>query len=389
MLALVAVLAAALLGMAALTIDIGSAAMQQQRLESFADASAMTALREEARVRFALARDTSVVSDPEGCNGNRGQERQSCIDGLVAAAAVVDAVDDLVLQTQTVSAQNAGEVSLGPRPAVGGPMPCEASNPRCWQTEIVQAIPLLFAQGSTLGFEDGTLRAMMESRDQGDVLAESDLEAAPTLRTQGIPIRARSRVETRPVVRVGAEEIPLTQSDVGALQFIPGRAPFALRLDVWNSLPQGLSGGGLLLEVDNSDGSLARVGESAVGGLAVVGRRLGEREALRAGQVLSGALGWTALTDSRGAYVPLFVVLEGSNQELIVGFGFADVTVDLGSALRVTVTPLGSQLALGNATASPRLWVEGESGTEVVQRIDEVLALRENNGLYLHAPVFQ
>jgi len=45
MIALIAVLAAALLGMAALTVDIGYATMQQQRLESYAEASAMTALR--------------------------------------------------------------------------------------------------------------------------------------------------------------------------------------------------------------------------------------------------------------------------------------------------------------------------------------------------------
>ena len=383
MIALVAVLAAALLGMAALTVEIGYATMQQQRLESYAEASAMAALREEARVRFVLARDASALT---GSDCEEGDERESCIDAQVASSIVVNAVQGLVLEPGSMPSSNEVEVSLAPHAPVGGPRPCELSNPRCWETEVVQALPLLFAQGSMLGFEDGTLRAMIDSRDQGDVLAESSLEARPTLRTQGIGVRGVSRVETRPVVRVGAEEIPLSQSGAGTPDFVPGRAPFALRLDVWNSVPQGLSSTGLRLRVNDADGSLSRLGEAEVG---VIGRRLADGEALRAGQLLVGAGGWTALTPSAGAYVPLFVVLEGSSEELIVGFGFADVAVDTGAGLQVTMTPLGSQLSLGNATASPRLWVEGQGGSEVLQRIEAVLALRANDGLYLHAPVFR
>ena len=385
MLALVAVLAAALLGMAAMTVDIGYATMQQQRLEAFAEASAMAALREEARVRFAMDRDPSMFS---GLECDKGTQLESCIDSRVASATVVEGMYGLLLPGETGASTglDGAEVSLGPSAPIGGPRPCDAANPRCWESEIVQSLPLLFAQGSMLGFEDGTLREMMQARADGDVLAENQLELEPTLRTQGIGVRGVSRVETRPVVRVGAEEVPLAESVNGTPYFLPGRAPFALRLDVWNSVPQGFSGPGLRLQVNNDDGLLSRIGEADVG---VTGRRLGDGEALRAGQILVGSVDWTALSPSPGVYVPLFVVLEGSNEELVVGFGFADVAVDVQGGLQITVTPLGSQLSLGNATASPRLWVQGEGGDEVVQRIDTVLALRENDGLFLHAPVFR
>ena len=276
MLALVAVLAAALLGMAAMTVDIGYATMQQQRLESYAEASSMAALREEARVRFAMARDPSMLT---GLDCDKGAQFEACIDDQVSSAPVVEAVHGLLLpgQAEGTPTLNGADLALGPGAPVGAPRPCEGTNPRCWETEIAQSLPLLFAQGSMLGFEDGTLREMMQARTDGDLLADNQLELEPTLRTRGIGVRGVSRVETRPVVRVGAEEIPLSASENGTSYFLPGRAPFALRLDVWTSIPQGLSGSGLQLQVNNEDGSLSRLGETEV---AITGRRLGEGEAL-------------------------------------------------------------------------------------------------------------
>ena len=122
MLALVAVLAAALLGMAAMTVDIGYATMQQQRLESFAEASAMAALREEARVRFAMDRDPSMFS---GLECDKGTQLESCIDSQVASATVVEGMYGLLLpgETGASASLNGAEVSLGPAAPVGGPRP--------------------------------------------------------------------------------------------------------------------------------------------------------------------------------------------------------------------------------------------------------------------------
>ena len=385
MLALIAVLAAALLGMAALAIDIGYAAMQQQRLEVFAEASAMAALREEGRFRFELARAASLGLEP---NCEAGAQREACVNDSVQSSEFVEAVHALVLESGgSESESQQAEVSLGPASPVGGPRPCELEAGPCWQTEVTQSLPLLFGQGSMLGFEEGTFGAMMDARERGDVLVDSSLEARPTLRTQGIGIQSVARVETRPAIRVGAEERLIGPGGDLESRLLPGRAPFALRLGVWQDLLRSDSGTVLVLEVDDSDGSLSIpvLGQPNV--RVTAGRRLADGDALRAGQVLVGQNEWSALESRVGAYVPLFVTTEANNEELVVGFGFAEAEVGSGTPLLISLTPYRSQLGPGNATASPRLWVEG--GAEIPQRIEDVLALREDTAFLLQAPVFR
>ena len=373
MLALIAVLLAGLLGMAAMTVDLGHATMQQQRLEGFADASATMALREEARLRFALAQDASLLSRLGCQDTDNAAAREACILAWVQSSSGVAAVYDAVLPRESDRdiGQSNADVALGP------PLP-QGCGAFCWRTEALQRIPLLFGQGSNLGFEEGSFQAMMEARERGELLAEANSQTPPSLRSQGIPIKADSKAETRPVVRVGLNPDPNNENSL-----IPGRAPFALRLAVWSQVSPG--GGFILLE--DGSGALLRQNDPDP---APAGRRLGNREALRAGENLGNGptdnVDWSAREDAAGAYVPLFVETATPGQELVVGFGFAKVEVQE-TLQTITVTRLESQLAPGNATASPRLWVSGS--TEITQRISEVLALRGDNSDLLQAPVLQ
>ena len=216
---------------------------------------------------------------------------------------------------------------------------------------------------------------MMDARARGQVLVEDDGQTPASLRTQGIRIKADTRAETRPVVRVGSPvSDPLNQNAL-----VPGRAAFALRLSAWRQA----RGGGRLVLIENGTASLAQGGEEQA-----PGRRLMNGEALRAGLLLIGDgedEAWTPLQNAEGAYIPLFVEVS-ETEELVVGFGLAKV--DWSEGLQtLTVTPLESQLAPGNATASPRLWVRGQAG--ITQRIEQVLASRGNLGDFLQSPVLQ
>ena len=373
MLAFVAVLLAGLLGMAALTIDLGHATMQQQRLESFADASSMVALRKEALLRFNLARD-ALQLDRLGCvDADTSAAREACIENEVQSSSY-EAVYQEVLPLESDRGQglDGAQVALGPSRPEGRPLSC---GPFCWRTEASQRIPLLFGQGSNLRFNEGSFGAMMDARARGQVLVEDDGQTPASLRTQGIRIKADTRAETRPVVRVGSPvSDPLNQNAV-----VPGRAAFALRLSAWRQA----RGGGRLVLIENGTGSLAQGGEEQA-----PGRRLMNGEALRAGLLLTGDgedEAWTPLQNAEGAYIPLFVEVS-ETEELVVGFGLAKV--DWSEGLQtLTVTPLESQLAPGNATASPRLWVRGQAG--ITQRIEQVLASRGNLGDFLQSPVLQ
>lgn len=378
MLAFVAVLFAGLLGMAALTIDLGHATMQQQRLESFADASSMVALRHEALLRFQLALNPSRLSEWGCSNPDTPTGRDTCIEDRVQSSTQVSAAYAAVLPNESDRGQGlaGAEVSLGPSRPEGRPLPCGAL---CWQTQAAQRVPLLFGQGSNLRFNPGDLSAMMDARARGQVFVENDGQALPSIRTQGITIKANTRAETQPVVRVGS---PVTGT-ANQSGLPPGRAPFALELNAWR-----LAGvGGSLVLIENGTGTLAGAGSSQ----NPPGRRLLNGEALRAGLALAGTdngqeEAWTPLQDADASYVPLFVKLDETDEELVIGFGFA--TLDWAENLQtLTVTPLESQLAPANATASPRLWVGGQAG--ITNRIDQVLALRGNNGNLLQAPVLQ
>ncbi|MAJ61389.1 MAG: hypothetical protein CBC48_16430 [bacterium TMED88] len=390
MLAFVAVLLAGLLGMAALTIDLGHATMQQQRLESFADASSMVALRKEALLRFNLARDALQLGRLGCVDADTSAAREACIENWVQSPTQVEAVYKEVLPDESDRGQglDGAQVALGPRGPEFRRLSC---GPFCWRTEASQRIPLLFGQGSSLRFNEGSFGAMMDARARGQVLVEDDGQRPASLRTQGIRIKADTRAETRPVVRVGSPVSgPLNQNAAEPLQAasalrldaVPGRAAFALELEAWRRA----GGGGRLVLIENGTGSLAQGGEEQA-----PGRRLMNGEALRAGLLLTGDgedEAWTPLQDAEGAYIPLFVPVSetGEELELVVGFGLAKV--DWSEGLQtLTVTRLESQLAPANATASPRLWVRGQAG--ITQRIEQVLASRGNLGDFLQTPVLQ
>ena len=194
MLAFVAVLLAGLLGMAALTIDLGHATMQQQRLESFADASSMLALRHEARLRFDLARNPSLLSEWGCSNPDTPTGRDSCIEDRVQSSTQDwAAYNEVVLPDE--SDRDPGlpgaEVNLRPSRPEGRPLPsCGAL---CWRTEAAQRVPLLFGQGANLRFKPGDFSAMMDARARGQVFVENDGQTLPSIRTQGITIKANTQ----------------------------------------------------------------------------------------------------------------------------------------------------------------------------------------------------
>lgn len=321
MLPLVAVLMFVLVGFAALTTDLGLAAVQQSRLEVAAEAAALASFREDARQRYALAMGATT-----GCGSEADAPAiAACIDAATKAAG--EAVARRVM-AQPPNDASTVDVAMGPTAVRSELVVCAPAPCREWRA--VQAVPLLFGQGSAIGFQGSDWLAMMERRDEGSLL---DPDAAPTvgsLRERGVPVGGVARVASRPVVRVGPSppSPPTGPGEPGEPPALPGRAPFALDA---LSFAEWFAGGGTRTFVLDD----------------VEGRAIVDPEAGFAAGGIVAAAGGVALTEplrvGAAYYVPLLV------DDVVVGFGLARV---------VGVGPLGTdvtlrRLALSNRTVAP------------------------------------
>ncbi len=364
MLAFVALLAFALLGMAALTIDLGFAAMQQLRIESAAESAALIAHHTEARIRFGVERG-AILPEVLDC----AETREDCIVELSRAAAEPTIRSVLGEPEETdEEARSPDEVDLGPSELDPGPgfgNLLESCGEHCWEAWVEQAVPLLFGQASMLGFEGGTLGEMLEARSKGSLLVDDGGgPRAGALRTAGVPIDALVRVESRPALRIG-----LAQPAVA----LPGRGPFALNVVSWAAdfqvdVP-------VRLDADATEISLR-------GTTTAIGRRIGgAMEGLEAGRVLalpSTPLPLGAPGDDFYAYIPL---LDGP---VVIGFGFARIEVINDSAMQVSRVDM--RVAPGNASAALRHLVD----PEILARVEDLLAAQStHSGVLLQAAVLR
>ncbi len=331
MLALVAALAFAMFSMAALTVDLGLAAAEQNRLEVAAEAAAMGMLREQARLQYELDR------------GRMSEEDFRC------AATVSACIEEMASSRgESLAREVLGSVASVDAPS-GGDIPLELGELRlrlescgagCGEVLVDRAVPLFFGQASLIGFEGSSLQELRDARDQGKLLVGDGLPAQGALRAKGIPIGSRVRAEAFPVVRVGLRE---------EFSDLPGRAPFALRLDAWR-------------ELTASSPPLELQAEDVLLGPEVVGRLVngssGRAAGVQLGALVPGLpVPGEDLQGSYLAYVPLTV------NDVVVGFGYA--RIDFSIANRLIVRPLGDRLAPGNASASPR-FLAGSNHVPVV-----------------------
>jgi hypothetical protein len=338
MLPLIAAVAFALFAMAALSVDLGLAAVQQARLETAAEAAAAVALREEARMLHELAlerlpdEDADCAREPE-CREQRAREAALALDDELLAAASVDPPTAEIRHDATrVRRSLDGSCGEG-----------------CWSTRLEQAIPLLFGQASLLSFEGTSVQELLEARSDGALLDPDSVPGSGPLRSGGVPVAGAGRSEAHPALRVGAA--------VSAPRELPGRSAFALEIDYWTALPADAT---QVLEVDGE--RLVPVsGAPAVGLLLARGT----------GYVVGEILRETFVPEERGsgpAYVPLYDP-EFAEGRLLVGFGSA--RIDASDPARVGVTRLAARVAPANASASPR----GLSG--VGDRIEPVLRAQQ------------
>jgi len=315
---LLATLAFVLLGFASLVTDVGMAAMQQSRLEVAAESGALAAFRAEAGFRYEAALGGPLLAD--GCDQGMAFEACALALGRARGRAAADRVLD-----QSSSEQPPPEVDLGPEPASVRIAQCEGVAEVCWEAEAEQAVPLLFGQGSLLGFQGSSLRDMNDTLAAGSLLPPGAGPAPGALRERGIPISGASRVELRRVVGVGPFR---------AASGLPGRAPFALdALAYANPALWPAEGGARTFAVDGTEGwVIADPG---------AGLRVGDQVALLPVPLPSDV-------PQLAYYVPL---LSG---DAVIGYALARVLASSGTEVILERLP-ASVAAPGNASASLRL----------------------------------
>ena len=355
MLPLVGLLVFAMLGVTSLAVDLGFATAQQQRLEVAAEATARAAIREEARVRHELDLGIETMASL-GCHAHPDPE--ACIDQRVQDAVSVAAVEPLLLGPDPEP--TGAHVDLFASPKVTS---VESCGPRCWKAQTIQAAPLLFGQASMVGFEPGAVRQMLDDRQLGSALSPTAPVAGDSLRTHGVPLRGLAATEAQPANRVG-EAI-----DGSGL---PGRAPFSFDLTNWS---RTLATGPFFALLQD-DGSLF------VPGWGTVGRRLGQDEGFKAGDLLvTAAANPVPITQGSNPYLTYVPI---TSRGLVVGFAYARVSAN-GSSNVLRIEALAERLAPGNASASPRNWVGGSD--DAIEAA--LIAQASNRALLLQTPVLR
>jgi len=315
---LVAALAFVLLGFASLATDMGMAAAQQGRLEVAAESAALAAFRAEARFRYGAA-----LGGPRSADGcDQGMTFEACAQALGRARGRATA--DRVL-AQPSAGQPTAEVALGPGPASVRIAQCEGVAQMCWEAQADQAVPLLFGQGSLLGFQGSSLRDMNDTLAAGSLLPRGVEPVPGALRERGVPISSASRVELRRVVGVGPFR---------AASGLPGRAPFAIdALAYANPAFWPAAGGARTFAVDGTEGWTIVDPEA--------GLRIGAQISLIPVPLPSDV-------PQLAYYVPL---LSG---DAVVGYALARVLASSGTEVVLERLP-ASVAAPGNASASLRL----------------------------------
>jgi len=345
---LIAVLAFALFGMASLATDLGMAAAQQSRLEVAAEAGALAAFREEARLRYAAAlagpRSDANCDDPttlEECVRSRAERR-----GRATAERVL---------AQLPTEGEPVDVDLGPSAAALRVERCALLAQSCWEVAADQAVPLLFGQGSMLSFQGSSLRDVRETSAAGSLLPPGAEPVAGALRERGVPIGSLSRVEGRRVVRVGPSR---------AGSGLPGRAPFAIdALSYGDSALWPLDGGPRAFALDGVEGRTLVDPEA--------GRQVGDPINPLSGPLPAGLSGLAF-------YVPL---LSG---DTVIGYGLARLRSSAG--LEVVLERLPDTVtAPGNASASLR----SLEGAQVARYRSAVDTLGESGVAALEALLVQ
>ena len=322
MLPLVALLLFALFGMASLATDLGMAAAQQGRLEVAAEAGALAAFREEARVRYAAA--LGGPTSTESCDGTMTLEECAIERAQQRGRATAERV-----LAQVPSEGPPVDVDLGPSEAAVRVERCALPGQSCWRVAADQAMPLLFGQGSLLGFQGSSLRDIRDTTAAGSLLPRGVEPVPGALRERGVPIGSVSRVEARPVVRVGPSRVA---------SGLPGRAPFAI--DALAYGPPALwppGGGPRTFSLDGIEGRTITNPE--------VGLRVGDPVVFSPGPLPAG-VSWLVF------YVPL---LSG---DTVIGYGLARLLSAAGEEVVLERLP-DTLPAPGNASASLRL-LEGE-----------------------------
>lgn len=144
-------------------------------------------------------------------------------------------------------------------------------------------------------------------------------------RVSGLPVRATSIADARPVTRAGPQGLTII-----------GLAPFALALEYWGTGPLTLKAQtGQLVDMDVSTGTQWPVGyfyAKSPNGPVSIGDTLAQASACS--------------MSSSPTYIPIVLDLASG---VTVGFGYANVVV---SCPNITITPVLSQIAPVNATAA-------------------------------------
>jgi len=310
-------LAFALLGLASLTTDLGLAAAQQGRLEVAAESAALAAFHHESRFRYAAA--LGGPTSAEDCENSMTFEDCARILGERRGRETAERV-----LAQRPAQDPAAQVALGPAPPALRVERCGALDQSCWEVEAEQAMPLLFGQGSLIGFQGSSLRDMRGTTAEGSLLPPGGEPVAGALRKRGIPIGSASRAEAHRVVRVG----PFREASG-----LPGRAPFAIdALAYANPANWPLDGGARAFLLNGAEGRTIADPE--------VGLRVGTRVA-SAPAPLPGGIPLQAY------YVPM---LRG---DTVIGFALARLR-SAGEAEVVLERLPPTVAAPGNASASLR-----------------------------------
>lgn len=343
-----AMLMFALMGLAALVIDIGFARLTQRQMQTAVDAAALEGLRGEDTVPYSERQDAArkIASwhfddDLDTASDDGAFDTGS---GQFGAGPDVD------------FAGGAGELSLG----ASQTMSVDPDNPVYKPT---------FTDGtsSPIGFQ-------VAMRRGGTGIPEADVysvgPALPYLFARGSMIN-RQLIQNGVTVRATgiADARPATTVGVDIPGLVTGAQRFAIRETTWSSLPADDS------DPMTDDSVVVTVDGMNLGSTPTPMRRLGETVTL------------SPVPEAADGFVAIFDDVQGTNR--VIGFGLANITVESPTEIRITShCPVGGIVAAENATAtlgmvSPE--VNSLSGSEQAEILMKNRDLNDNDVVF--APV--
>lgn len=342
MLAFAALLLFAILGIAALNVDMGLAFGSKARLESAAETLAL----ERSRLGATLGAGTGEPVDEES-------ELRGLLQSLIASS------------PRDPSSSPGGGGGTSPLPIEGPVLSNDGG------VALSRRIPLLFGMAAvpSRDAEGLSLRQLREARESGTGLLESG-----GLRGRGLAPGARARAQLRPVLRVGfPQPVPFGGS-------VPGLADVALELAALRDPLTGAPSLPTRLDVDAASGDLRRNGPTGPVVGQVIAHPANDPSCLadrvvcrgwRVGDTLGFTPGLPAV--SGRAYVPVYVsVLDALPCNRVVGYVSATLSM-AGTTLQLG-PPVPGQVP-ENVSAVPHAFdPAGEEGACTL-RIADVLDL--------------